>query len=171
MGNLISALLTYGQVGGSTVRERKPVNLEDVLRLAMMNVTESIRASSAVITNDKLPTVNADPDQMTQLFQNFVGNSLKYRSLNEPPRIHISSEIKDGFWLISVQDNGEGFNPDEADVIFGAFKRLHGRDVPGTGIGLALCKRIVEHHGGRIRAESQGKGKGARFSFTLPVSK
>ena len=168
MGNLISALLTYGQVGGSTLRERKPVNLDDVLRLAMMNLAESIRYSSSVITSDTLPTVSADQDQMTQLFQNLIGNSVKYRTPDEPPRIHISSDREDGFWRISVQDNGEGFNPDEADVIFGAFKRLHGREVPGTGIGLALCKRIVEHHGGHLWAESRGKGKGAAFSFTLP---
>ena len=170
MGSLISALLTYGQVGGSTLRERKPVNLDDVLRLAMMNLAESISASSTVITSSPLPTVTADPDQMTQLFQNLIGNSIKYRKADEPPRIHISSEVEHRFWRISVQDNGEGFNPDEADVIFGAFKRLHGKEVPGTGIGLALCKRIVEHHGGRIRAESRGKGKGATFAFTLPES-
>jgi len=168
MGNLISVLLTYGQVGGSSLRDRQAVSLEDVLRLAMMNLAASIGSSSAVITSDKLPTVNADPDQLTQVFQNLIGNSIKYRTPDKPPRIHVTSELEDRFWRISVQDNGEGFNPEEADVIFGAFKRLHGRDIPGTGIGLALCKRIVEHHGGRIRAESKGEGKGAVFSFTLP---
>jgi chemotaxis family two-component system sensor kinase Cph1 len=171
MGNLISALLTYGQVGGSSLREQQTVNLEDVLRLAIMNLAASISSSSAEISNDKLPTVSADPDQLTQLFQNLLGNSIKYRTPDKPPRIHITSEQEDRFWRITVQDNGEGFNPEEGNVIFGAFKRLHGSDVPGTGIGLALCKRIVEYHGGRIWAESKGKGKGAQFSFTLPESK
>jgi chemotaxis family two-component system sensor kinase Cph1 len=171
MSNLISALLKYGQVGGSTLRERKPVNLEDVLQLAMMNLAESIRSSAAVITSDALPTLRADPDQMSQVFQNLIGNSIKYRRLDESPRIHISSEMQGRSWQISVQDNGQGFNPEDADLIFGAFKRLHGRDVPGTGIGLALCKRIIEHQDGRIWAESNGRDQGARFSFTLPESK
>lgn len=168
MGNLISALLTYGQVGGSTLRERKPVNFEDIVRLAIMNLGESIRASAAMITHDPLPTVSADPDQMMQLVQNLVSNSLKYRRPDEPPRVHISATVTDQVWSFSFADNGEGFQPEEADLIFGAFKRLHGRDVPGTGIGLALCRRIVEHHGGRIWAESKGHGHGATFFLTLP---
>ena len=170
MGNLISALLTYGQVGGSTLRERKPVNFEDVLRLATMNLIESIRFSAAVITNDRLPTIDADPDQMTQVFQNLIGNSIKYRKPEEPPQIHISVTADERLWRFSIQDNGQGFEREEAAAIFGAFKRLHGRDIPGTGIGLALCKRIVEHHGGRIWAESRGSGDGAIFAFTLPRS-
>ena len=168
MANLITALLTYGQVGGGTLRERQPVNFEDILRLAKMNLAESTRASGAVITHDLLPTVSADPDQMTQLMQNLIGNSIKYRKPNEPPRVHLSASLEDHVWTFTVKDNGEGFQPEEADLIFGAFKRLHGRDVPGTGIGLALCRRIVEHHGGRIWAESKGRGHGATFRFTLP---
>ena len=170
MGNLISALLTYGQVGGSTLRERKPVNFDDLIRVAMMNLIESIRSSAAVITHDPLPTMDADPDQMTQVFQNLIGNSIKYRKPDEPPRIHISVIGDDRLWRFSVQDNGQGFQREEAAAIFGAFKRLHGRDIPGTGIGLALCKRIVEHHGGRIWAESKGGGQGAILAFTLPKS-
>jgi chemotaxis family two-component system sensor kinase Cph1 len=168
MANLITALLKYGQVGGGTLRERQPVDFEDILRLAKMNLAESARASGAVITHDLLPTVSADADQMTQLMQNLIGNSIKYRRANEPPRVHISASLEDHFWTFSVKDNGEGFQPEEADLIFGAFKRLHGRDVPGTGIGLALCRRIVEHHGGRIWAESNGRGHGAIFWFKLP---
>jgi chemotaxis family two-component system sensor kinase Cph1 len=168
MGNLISALLTYGQVGGGRLRERKPVNFEDILRLAIMNLGELIRASDAIITHDPLPTVSADPEQMMQLLQNLVGNSIKYCRPNEFPQVHVSATMQNQVWSFSVEDNGEGFQPEEADLIFAAFKRLHGRDIPGTGIGLALCRRIVEHHSGRIWAESKGCGHGASFWFTLP---
>ena len=168
MGNLISALLTYGQVGGSSLRERKPVNFDDALRVACSNLAESIRVSEAAITHDPLPTLIADQDQMIQLFQNLVGNSIKYRKPDEPPRIHVSATQQERKWLFSVRDNGQGLKPEETSLIFGVFKRLHGRDVPGTGIGLALCRRIVEHHGGQIWAESEGRGQGATFSFTLP---
>ncbi len=170
MGNLITALLTYGQVGGSSLRERKAVNLEDAVRVAGANLAESIRTSGAVITHDPLPTVMVDQDQIVQLFQNLIGNSVKYRRPIEAPSIHVSAILQNTSWLFSIQDNGQGLKPEETDLIFGVFKRLHGRDVPGTGIGLALCKRIVEHHGGRIWAESKGRGHGATFYFTLPQS-
>lgn len=168
MGNLISALLAYGQVGGGTLEERKSVECEDILRIVTLNLGESIRASGAVITHEVLPTVSAAPDHMMQLLQNLIGNSVKYHMPNEPPRIHISARFEDNFWKFSVDDNGEGFQPEEADLIFGAFKRLHGGEIPGTGIGLALCRRIVERYGGRIWATSKGRGQGATFCFTLP---
>jgi two-component system, chemotaxis family, sensor kinase Cph1 len=168
MGDLISGLLAYGNVGGGAPRERQPVELEEILRLVTMNLAESIRASEAVITHDVLPTVKADPTQMTQLVQNLVGNSIKYRRADEPPRVHIAASLQDDVWTFAVEDNGEGFKLEEARLIFEAFQRLHGKDVPGTGLGLALCRRIVESHGGRIWAESKGRGHGATFWFTLP---
>lgn len=168
MGSLIAALLSYGQVGGNHQRDRKPVNLEDTLHWVLMNLDEAVRTSGFSITHDRLPTIQADPDQMVQLFQNLVGNSIKYRNPGEAPSVHVSAELKDQMWLIGLHDNGQGFEPEQAQVIFRAFKRLHGRDVPGTGIGLALCTRIVEYYGGRIWAESKGKGLGATVWFTLP---
>ncbi|HYO81994.1 MAG TPA: ATP-binding protein, partial [Bryobacteraceae bacterium] len=170
MGTLIAALLAYGQVGGSARREPQAVNLQHVLNLVLMNLEESIRTSGAVVTHDSLPVVQGDPDQLMQLLQNLLANSIKYRKTDEAARIHISAVLQGSNWRLGVCDNGEGISPQHLQTVFGAFKRLHGRDIPGTGIGLALCKRIVEHHGGQIWAESGGKGQGAEFYFTLPKS-
>jgi signal transduction histidine kinase len=106
--------------------------------------------------------------QLGQVFQNLLGNALKYRSDGQP-YIRLRSERVNDQWLIRVEDNGVGFRPEYADQIFGLFRRLHSRDVPGTGIGLSICRRILERHGGRIWAESAGEGQGATFLFTLPV--
>jgi light-regulated signal transduction histidine kinase (bacteriophytochrome) len=100
------------------------------------------------------------------LFQNLISNSLKYKS-EHPPRIHIGSEDTEDEWVITVRDNGIGIEPQYHTQVFGVFKRLHGRDIPGTGIGLAICRKIVETHGGRIWIESDGKA-GSAFRFTLP---
>ena len=102
-----------------------------------------------------------------QLFQNLIGNGLKYRS-ERPPRIHVSAERQDGLWRIAIQDNGIGIAPEYHKQIFGVFKRLHGKAVPGTGIGLAICKRVVERYGGQIWVESQ-VDQGSAFYFTVPA--
>ena len=104
---------------------------------------------------------------MVQLLQNLIGNSIKYRG-EHGPRIHLSAVLENDEWLLCVRDNGQGFDFTKAEFIFEPFKRLHGREVPGNGIGLATCKRIVEISHGRIWAESDGKDKGAKFWFTLP---
>ena len=168
MASLISALLSYSQLGGTDRRESKAVNLEQVLGWVLTNLNEQLRESSVIITHDELPVVWGDLDQMVELLQNLIGNSIKYRRLDVSPIIHISSQLQDASWLLSVRDNGEGFDPEHAERMFVAFKRLHGRDVPGNGIGLATCKRIVELHNGRIWAESIGENRGARVWFTLP---
>jgi signal transduction histidine kinase len=147
----------------------RSVNLEDVLNLVVANLSEQIRESSAVITNSPLPIVHSDPGYVEQLLQNLVSNSLKYRQPDISPRIHVSSRFENNFALLSVCDNGEGFDPKHAEMIFAPFKRLHGREVPGSGVGLASCKRIVERHQGRIWAESLGLNSGATFWFTLPL--
>jgi light-regulated signal transduction histidine kinase (bacteriophytochrome) len=117
-----------------------------------------------------MPTIPVDRGQMVRLFQNLIGNALKYRKPGQTPKIHVSAEQRDEEWVISVQDNGIGFDPQFAPRIFAPFKRLHQPDeYPGTGVGLAICKRIVESHGGRIWAESK-LGEGAVFRFTLPVA-
>ncbi len=169
MGELITALLGYSQLGGAERRERKPLNLEPVLAIVLLNLEGVMREAGATVTYDVLPVVNSDHNHMMQLLQNLIGNAIKYRQPNVPPRIHLAATSQGDHWQFAIGDNGEGFEPAQADFIFEAFKRLHGRDVAGSGIGLATCKRIVEQHAGRIWAESRGKGLGATFFFTLPV--
>jgi len=115
-----------------------------------------------------LPTLVAEQLVLLQVFQNLIANSIKYKA-EEPPRVHISA-IRDGnSWVFAVQDNGIGIEPEDAERVFGMFKRLHGAEIPGTGIGLALCKKIIHRQGGRIWLESKA-GQGATFKFTIPVS-
>lgn len=142
------------------------VSTEAVLAGVLMNLDTAIKNSGAQITHDPLPELYSDFVQLTQIFQNLISNSIKYRGDN-PPRIHVSAEETEDDWVFSVRDNGIGIDPKYHEQIFGIFKRLHGREFPGTGIGLALVKRIVEKHGGRIWVESE-TGKGATFRFTLP---
>jgi chemotaxis family two-component system sensor kinase Cph1 len=123
-----------------------------------------------VVTHDPLPTVMVDKMQIGQLFQNLIGNAVKYHGV-EPTRVHVSAEQKGNDWVFSVRDNGIGIDPQYAERIFVIFQRLHTREeYSGTGIGLAICKKIVERHRGRIWVESQ-VGAGATFSFTLPIGK
>ena len=120
-----------------------------------------------MVTHDPLPVLNADPDQLGQLLQNLIGNSIKFHAAARP-RIHVSAQRTKEGWVFSVQDNGIGIDPQFADRIFEVFQRLHTRaEYPGTGIGLAICKKIVQRHGGRIWVES-APGKGATFCFTIP---
>ncbi len=128
----------------------------------------SIEESGAVITHDPLPQVKADRNLFIQLFQNLIGNAIKYRSESKP-EIHISAKREKEMWLFSVRDNGIGIEKQYLERIFIIFQRLHGRNkYPGTGIGLAICKKVVERHGGKIWAESE-VGKGTTFYFTIPA--
>ncbi len=169
MGDLIRDLLAYSQVN---VLDARPelVNAETVLAATVMNLQMAIAESDAIITNDHLPTVRMDKMQFLQLFQNLIGNALKYRKPDEPPHIHVAAEREGADWVFCVRDNGIGFDPEYADKVFGVFKRLHGREYPGTGIGLSICKKIVERTGGRIWAESK-PNEGSTFYFTIPDSK
>ena len=144
------------------------MSLEKLLPHTLSDLQLAMDESSAVVTHDPLPTILANTPQIAQVFQNLIGNAIKYRG-SEPPRVHLGVEREGAYWKFSVQDNGQGFRPDQADRIFGVFKRLHGREIPGTGIGLAICKRVVERHGGRIWATGT-PGSGATFYFTLPVA-
>jgi PAS domain S-box-containing protein len=167
MQQLINDLLAYSRVR-TKGREFAPTDGETVLKSALANLQVSITESSATITNDPLPVVLADEGQLVQLFQNLIGNALKFRG-KAPPRVHISAERRGLDWLFSVRDQGIGIEPEYAERVFLIFQRLHSRaEYPGTGIGLAICKRIVERHGGRIWVESQ-PGKGSTFSFTIPA--
>jgi PAS domain S-box-containing protein len=167
MQRLIQDLLAYSRVGtkGSDLID---TSSEDALQQALMNLRGAITDSGAQVTHDALPNVLADETQLVQLFQNLVGNAIKYQSPGVP-RVHISA-AKNGEkkWIFSVKDNGLGIDPQYFDRIFGMFQRLHKREeFAGTGIGLAICKKIVERHGGTISVESQ-RGQGSTFRFALP---
>jgi len=163
---LINDLLAYSRVGSNS-KSFETVNIETTLEKALTNLEVAINESNAEITHGPLPTVFADDGQLTLLFQNLIGNAIKFHSKN-PPRIQVSAEQDSKGWVFSIQDNGIGIDPEYAERIFIIFQRLHTReDYPGTGIGLAICKKIVECHGGRIWVESV-PGKDTKFYFTLP---
>ena len=167
MQTLIDDVLAYSKVDiqGS---EFKLTDVEKSLDKALSNLRRRIGESQAVITHDPLPTVMADSTQMMQLFQNLIGNAIKFRS-EEAPVIHVGATRLEDAWLFSVKDNGMGIEPQFSERIFVIFQRLHARDeYPGTGMGLAICKKIVECHRGRIWVESE-LGQGATFYFTIPV--
>jgi PAS domain S-box-containing protein len=164
---LINDLLAYSRVGTRS-DGCKPIDYTVVLDQALTNLKAAIEQSGAVVTHGPLPTVMADKLQLAQLFQNLIGNAIKFQG-GEPPRIHVSAEQKGNEWIFSVRDNGVGINLQYAERIFVIFQRLHTREeYPGTGIGLAICKKIVERRGGRIWVESQ-LGIGSTFYFTIPI--
>jgi PAS domain S-box-containing protein len=166
MSNLVSDLLEYSRVG-SRVRKREPVSGLQALDFALANLDASIQEAGATITHDELPTATCDRTQLTQLFQNLIGNAIKFRRADVPPVIHIGVNGENGHWLFWVRDNGIGIASEYSQRIFQIFQRLHTRErYPGTGIGLAICKKIVERHGGKIWVESK-PGEGATFYFTL----
>jgi PAS domain S-box-containing protein len=166
MQTLIGDLLSYSRVG-TKGKAMEPTDTRKSLNDALTNLHASIEESGAVIQVDPLPTVRADAIQLTQLYQNLIANAIKFRS-DKPPEIHIGARREQDAWLFWVRDNGMGIDPQYAERIFMIFQRLHTRKAyPGTGIGLAICKRIVERHGGSIWVESQ-PGQGSMFYFTLP---
>jgi PAS domain S-box-containing protein len=166
MQQMITSLLTYARVGGEPV-QMPLIEVRPELDRAMANLRTSILENGAEVIVDDLPSVRADSTQIVQLFQNLLSNSLKYRR-PEPLQIEVKCERQQAYWLFQVRDNGIGFGQANALRIFNMFRRLHGREHPGTGIGLALCQRIVERHRGRIWAEGE-PDKGATFFFTLPA--
>ena len=169
MSTLLTELVAYAQAG---VSERiVAVPAETAFVWAVENLRAAITESGAVLTNGDFPRVMADVSQLTQVFQNLLSNAIKYRRPGEPPLIHVGVEQHGGEWLFSVRDNGIGFDPQKAEYIFGPFKRLQSQEAyPGTGIGLAICKKIIEAHHGRIWAESI-PDEGSTFFFTLPEAR
>jgi len=166
MEQLITDLLAFSRVGtrGDTFR---PANLEDTLGQALRNLEASIKSDHAVVTHDPLPTLAVDAGQVRQLFQNLIGNAIKFHG-EQPPSIHVGAQRQDGRWVFSVRDNGIGIDPQYFERIFQIFQRLHTRKrYAGTGIGLAICKKIVERHGGAIWVESQ-PGQSTTFYFSIP---
>jgi len=166
MEQLITDLLTYSRLGLAG-RTFKPANLGTPLEAALRNLQFSIRAASAAVTSDPLPTLPVDESQIVELFQNLIGNALKFRG-EHPPTIHIGARPEAGRWVFWVQDDGIGIDPQYFERMFQVFQRLHTRKkYPGTGIGLAICKKIVQRHGGTIWVESQ-PGHGSTFCFSIP---
>ena len=169
MQQLLTDLLAYTRLtDDSGELASGAVNLENAFDTAVENCRALFQESQPTITRDALPTIQGYEPHFVQLFQNLVGNALKYRS-ERPPHIHVSAKRQDGYWCVSVRDNGIGIDPQFHERIFGVFKRLHDKSVPGTGIGLAICQRVVERYGGRIWVESE-KDEGATFCFTLPIT-
>ena len=166
MHALVEALLEYSRAGEVAESTLEAVPVDGVVRDAITNLQSSIAETNASVSFEQLPVVMANPLHLAQLFQNLIGNALKYRS-DQPPNIQVSAREQEQSWVFTVADNGIGIKPEYQAQIFGIFKRLHGQEVPGTGIGLAICKKIVDRHGGAIWVESE-PGKGSRFSFTLP---
>lgn len=165
MQTLISDLLTYSRVGAQGWPTGR-VEAEEALRQALVNLKVALEESGAGVTSGPLPQVVAGEGQLVQLFQNLIGNAVKFRG-QEPPRIHVAAERRGAEWVFSVIDNGLGIEPGFRERIFLIFQRLHGKEKPGTGIGLAICQKIVERCGGRIWVESQ-PGQGSTFFFTIP---
>jgi light-regulated signal transduction histidine kinase (bacteriophytochrome) len=168
MSSLVQDLLAYARL---TTEDERPssIALDEDLEAAITHLDQAIQESGARITHDPMPTLPVDRGQMVRLFQNLVGNAVKYRKPGLPSEVHISAEQRGTEWVISIRDNGIGFDPQYASIIFAPFKRLHtAEEYPGTGVGLAICRRIVQAQGGRIWAESQ-PGEGTTVFFTLPV--
>jgi light-regulated signal transduction histidine kinase (bacteriophytochrome) len=169
MQGLIKDILAYSRVG-SRGKEFKSISSEVVLAHALSNLKTGIEQSGAVVTRDPLPVVTGDNSQLVQLFQNLIGNAIKFHK-EGAPRIHVSAHQQGNEWVFSVADTGIGIAPESFARIFLIFQRLNDRkQYPGTGIGLAICKKVVERHGGEIWAKSE-PGMGSTFYFTLPVQR
>src|SRR5580704_1666243 len=163
---LLADLLTYSHQFRSLDQSLELMEPEGALQGALLMMDTAVRESGALVTNDPLPAVRFDFGQLTLLFRQLITNSITFRG-EEPPKIHVSAMNTGDAIQFSVRDNGIGIDPRYQEQVFGVFKRLHGRELAGTGIGLAISKRIVEQHGGKIWVESE-LGKGATFYFTAP---
>jgi len=161
---LIDGLLAFSRTGRHLRIEETDLNVP--LREALSILSEFIQERGVCVTADSLPIVQCDSVLLARVFQNLVGNAVKFRHLERPPRVHVGVEVEGTDWKFTVEDNGVGFDPRHAERIFVIFQRLPGIK-QGTGLGLALCKKIIEQHGGRIWAEST-PGEGSRFIFTIP---
>ena len=163
----IQAAIEYSRAGAKNAHGQS-IPCQQALDTALANLDAAIAESHAQITRDDLPTVTAEPTQLAQLFQNLIGNAIKFGRSDVAPAIHVGCRREGEGWLFSVQDNGIGIDAQYQDKIFMIFQRLHGREkYAGTGIGLAICKKIAEQHGGKIWVESAA-GEGSTFYFTIP---
>jgi light-regulated signal transduction histidine kinase (bacteriophytochrome) len=170
METLLKDLRSYWAVNEEKLDQPVRVDCNAVLKTALDFLAIPIKEAGAVVNHDPLPTIMAEELPLALLFQNLISNALKYRRGGAPPQIEVSAQQKDHEWNFSVRDNGIGIEEEHLEKIFAPFKRLHGREVPGSGMGLAICLKIVERYGGRIWAESD-YGKGSTFHFTFPAHK
>jgi hypothetical protein len=166
---LVRDLLDFSRIDGRDTNHFQVISADRSLDEALENLAAGIEQSHAVITREQLPKVKADPMQLTRVFQNLTGNAIKYSRPGEIPHVHISARLLGDEWEFSVEDNGIGIEPQYAEQVFGIFRRLHGRESPGTGMGLAICKKIVTRHGGRIWVDTERRQSGATLRFTLPA--
>jgi len=169
MRDLISKLLAHALASHRPQEAIETVDLNDVLEVVRANLEASIAETNAAVTNDPLPVLKVYSSDFILLFQNLIANAIKYRS-ESPPRVQVSAQTGSGEILLSVSDNGIGIDPKHQEQIFEPFRRLHGRSIPGAGLGLAICRRVIERYEGRIWVESE-PGCGATFLFTVPDSR
>jgi signal transduction histidine kinase len=170
METLLKDLRNYWAVNEEKLDQPVRVDSNAVLKTALDFLAIPIRETGAVVNHDPLPPIMAEELPLALLFQNLISNALKYHRKGTPPKIRVSAQQKDHEWNFSVRDNGIGIEEEHLEKIFAPFKRLHGRNIPGSGIGLAICQKIVERYGGRIWVESE-YGKGSTFHFTFPADK
>ncbi len=168
MEALIHGLLTYARATSIPDQATRPVDLNGIAGTALESLRSTVEETAAEIVVDPLPALAVEPIRFQQVFQNLIGNALKYRKEGEPPRVRVWAEKRDGSWIVAVSDNGIGIDPQYHSLVFGMFKRLHDQTQAGTGLGLAICQKIVERYGGRIWVESE-PGKGSTFRFSLPL--
>lgn len=171
MSRLIDDLLAYARAAKYEAEEVPVVDAGHILADVLESLRGLIQEAEAIVTAGELPAVAIHEKRLAQLFQNVLSNAIKYRSKLEVPRVHVTAAKRDGWCVFSIVDNGIGMEPEYAKQIFGLFHRLHGRDeYPGSGIGLAICQRVVEHYGGRIWLEQSAPGRGSTFCFSVPLS-
>lgn len=168
MNRLMDDLLTYSRVSGSEPLKLAEVNLAGSIHWAMMNLEQPIKESGAQVEWESMPTVRADENRIVLVVQQLLDNAIKFRRPELAPRIRITAEAGDGVHVLCFADNGLGFEQRFAERTFEVFKRLHGKEIPGNGMGLAIARKVIERHHGRIWAESEA-GQGSRFCFSLPV--
>lgn len=168
MAELVASLLQFAQVGQGVV-SRNLVEMEAVLDDAIETLRLQIEEQGATVTRGAMPVVTGDAIQLKQVLQNLIANALKYRRQDVPPDISVRAEVDGSFYVFSIRDNGEGIASEYLRTIFEPLRRLHGSEIPGSGLGLAMCQRVIQRHGGRLWAESQ-VGVGSTFFFTLPAS-
>jgi light-regulated signal transduction histidine kinase (bacteriophytochrome) len=167
MREVLAGLLAHTQAGAPPRGPRKTVDLKDVLEVVKANLKTSIAEAGAVVTNDPLPVLSVYSGDFISLFQNLIANAIKYQG-GSAPRVHISAQKTEGQILFAVSDNGVGIDPKYHRQIFEPFRRLHGSSIPGMGLGLAICQRLIERYEGQIWVESE-PGRGAKFLFTMPT--
>jgi light-regulated signal transduction histidine kinase (bacteriophytochrome) len=167
MQDLINDLLAYSRVGTRALQV-ETVDTQALVDQVVGDLAAAVEESGGRVTRGPLPNLQADPTQLRQLFQNLIANAIKFRG-ERPPEVQVSADRSDGAWRFAVRDNGIGIDPEYRERIFALFQRLHTRaEYPGTGIGLAICRKIVERHGGRIWVESEPR-QGTTFWFSLPA--